>query len=117
MFTNSKGKLYTQHSLFYFMNLFEYTYDLVRQIPDGKISSYGEVAKALGDIVASRAVGRMMNQNPDANTMSCYKIVHSDARLGGFGLGIERFIAWAIGYSDIKDVIHYPRLKNIKTLP
>lgn len=35
----------------------------------------------------------------------------------GFGLGIERFIAWALGYSDIKDVIHYPRLKNIKTLP
>lgn len=35
----------------------------------------------------------------------------------GFGLGIERFIAWALGYSDIKDVIHYPRLKNVKTLP
>jgi len=35
----------------------------------------------------------------------------------GFGLGIERFIAWALGYSDIKDVIHYPRLKNINTLP
>lgn len=35
----------------------------------------------------------------------------------GFGLGIERFIAWALGYSDIKDVIHYPRLKNVITLP
>jgi len=35
----------------------------------------------------------------------------------GFGLGVERFIAWALGYQDIKDVIHYPRLKNIKTLP
>lgn len=35
----------------------------------------------------------------------------------GFGLGIERFIAWALGYPDIKDVIHYPRLKNVKTLP
>lgn len=35
----------------------------------------------------------------------------------GFGLGIERFITWALGYSNIKDVIHYPRLKNIKTLP
>lgn len=35
----------------------------------------------------------------------------------GFGLGIERFIAWALGYSDIKDVIHYPRLKNINALP
>lgn len=71
------------------MNLFEYTYDLVRQIPKGKISTYGAVAKALGDIVASRAVGRMMNQNPDPDNMPCYKIVHSDGRLGGFGRGID----------------------------
>ncbi len=74
------------------MNLFEYTYDLVRQIPDGQISSYGAVANALGDVVASRAVGRMMNQNPDADNMPCYKIVHSDGRLGGFGLGIKNKI-------------------------
>jgi len=71
------------------MNLFEYTYDLVRQIPPGKISTYGAVAEALGDRIAARAVGRMMNQNPDADDMPCYKIVHSDGRLGGFGLGID----------------------------
>lgn len=35
----------------------------------------------------------------------------------GFGLGIERFIAWSLGYSDIKDVILYPRLKNVYSLP
>jgi len=69
------------------MNLFEYTYKLVRQIPKDKISSYGAIAQALGDKIASRAVGRMMNQNPNADTMPCYKIVHSDGRLGGFGLG------------------------------
>jgi len=71
------------------MNLFEYTYDLVRQIPSGKVSTYGAVAQALGDRVAARAVGRMMNQNPDPDDMPCYKIVHSDGRLGGFGCGIE----------------------------
>jgi len=71
------------------MNLFEYTYNLVRQIPDGKLSTYGAVAYALGDVVASRAVGRMMNQNPNADDMPCYKIVHSDGRLGGFGLGAK----------------------------
>ena len=71
------------------MNLFEYTYNLVRQIPDGKISTYGAVAKALGDVRASRAVGRMMNQNPDADDMPCFKIVYSDGKLGGFGLGID----------------------------
>lgn len=71
------------------MNLFEYTYDLVRQIPPGRISTYGAVAIALGDIRASRAVGHMMNQNPDADTMPCFKIVYSDGKLGGFGLGID----------------------------
>jgi len=71
------------------MNLFEYTYNLVRQIPDGKLSSYGTVAEALGDKIAARAVGRMMNQNPNADTMPCYKIVNSDGRIGGFGLGID----------------------------
>ncbi len=35
----------------------------------------------------------------------------------GFGLGVERFIAWALGKNDIKDVIIYPRLKNIVTYP
>ena len=71
------------------MDLYNITYDLVRQIPDGMVSSYGEIAKALGDIRASRAVGRMMNQNPNADTMPCFKIVKSDGSLGGFGLGIE----------------------------
>lgn len=35
----------------------------------------------------------------------------------GFGLGIERFIAWALAKDNIRDVILYPRLKNIKTMP
>lgn len=35
----------------------------------------------------------------------------------GFGLGIERFIAWGLCRDDIKDVILYPRLKNVKTYP
>lgn len=35
----------------------------------------------------------------------------------GFGLGIERFIAWSLGKNNIRDVILYPRLKNTKTCP
>ena len=35
----------------------------------------------------------------------------------GFGLGIERFIAWSLGYESIRDVIFYPRLKNVATFP
>lgn len=35
----------------------------------------------------------------------------------GFGLGIERFIAWSLGKNNIRDVILYPRIKNTKTCP
>ena len=35
----------------------------------------------------------------------------------GFGLGIERFIAWVLNMDDIKNTILYPRLKNIMTYP
>jgi len=71
------------------MNLTEYTYYLVRQIPSGRVSTYGAVAKTLGDKRYARAVGKYMNTNPNADTMPCFKIVKSDGSLGGFGLGIE----------------------------
>ena len=35
----------------------------------------------------------------------------------GFGLGIERFITWALAKNDIKNIILYPRLKNVLTFP
>ncbi|MFC1632580.1 amino acid--tRNA ligase-related protein [Patescibacteria group bacterium] len=35
----------------------------------------------------------------------------------GFGLGIERFIAWGLCRHDIKDVTLYPRLKNMRSYP
>ncbi len=71
------------------MNLSDYTYYLVRQIPAGRVSTYSAVAKALGNKRYARAVGKYMNKNPDADTMPCFKIVKSDGSLGGFGLGIN----------------------------
>lgn len=35
----------------------------------------------------------------------------------GFGLGIERFITWSLGKDNIRDVILYPRMKNVKSYP
>ncbi len=74
------------------MNVTEYCYYLVRQIPAGRISTYGAIAKALGNKNYARAVGKYMNKNPDADTMPCFKIVKSDGTLGGFGLGIDNKI-------------------------
>ena len=71
------------------MNVTEYSYYLVRQIPAGRVSTYGAVAKALGNKSYARAVGKYMNKNPDADAMPCFKIVKSNGSLGGFGLGID----------------------------
>ena len=71
------------------MNLTEYSYYLVKQIPAGRVSTYGAVAKALGNKDYARAVGKYMNKNPNADIMPCFKIVKSDGSLGGFGLGID----------------------------
>lgn len=35
----------------------------------------------------------------------------------GFGIGIERFITWALCRDNIRDTILYPRLKNVSTFP
>lgn len=39
------------------------------------------------------------------------------ATTSGFGLGIERFLAWALVKDNIRDVILYPRLKNVRSYP
>jgi len=82
-------KVFTRQYVLPHMNLTEYTYFLVRQIPPGRVSTYGAVAKALGNKKYARVVGLYMNRNPDADTMPCFKIVNADGSLGGFGLGIK----------------------------
>lgn len=65
-------------------DLYEYFYSLVRQVPDGKVTTYGALARALGDIVAARACGYMLSINPDPVGTPCYKVVRSDGSVGKF---------------------------------
>ncbi len=74
------------------MDLFEEIYKLTRQIPKGRVSTYGEIARALGDIMASRAVGFALNINPNPEKTPCYRVVYSDGSIGGFSRGMEEKI-------------------------
>ncbi len=65
-------------------------YSLVSQIPKGRVSTYGLLAEALGDKIASRAVGKMLNQNPYAPKVPCHRVVRSDGTLGGFAKGEDK---------------------------
>ncbi|MFO7992372.1 MAG: endonuclease V [Thermoplasmata archaeon] len=67
-------------------------YSLVQQIPEGKVSTYGALARALGDIRAARAVGKMLNENPRPIIVPCHRVVMSDGKIGGFGMGVPKKI-------------------------
>lgn len=61
---------------------------LAARIPEGRVSSYGELAKALGGIRFSRAVGMALNRNPRPVEVPCHRIVRSDGRIGGYARGV-----------------------------
>lgn len=71
-------------------DMMEATYDLVAQVPEGRVTTYGEVAKALGDIVASRYVGVAMSVNQDIVRVPCRRVVQSDGSIGGYTGGGPR---------------------------
>ncbi|WP_329105819.1 methylated-DNA--[protein]-cysteine S-methyltransferase [Micromonospora sp. NBC_01699] len=59
-------------------------------IPYGKMRTYGEVATALGDPGAARAVGVACNRNPIPVIVPCHRIVGAGGKLVGFGGGLPR---------------------------
>jgi deoxyribonuclease V len=74
-------------------DLWKETYDLVAQVPKGRVTTYGAVAKALGDIAASRFVGLAMSRNEDIVRVPCRRVVQSDGFVGGYtGGGTEKKI-------------------------
>ncbi|RKX98113.1 MAG: hypothetical protein DRP54_08535 [Spirochaetes bacterium] len=65
------------------MKFSEAVYEIVKRIPKGRVSTYSEVAKAIGKPKAFRAVGQVLkrNKNPD---VPCHRVVMSSGCLGGF---------------------------------
>lgn len=61
----------------------EECYDKLRKVPTGKITTYKDLAHALGTR-AYRAVGNAMNKNPYAPEVPCHRVVNSDGRVGGY---------------------------------
>jgi methylated-DNA-[protein]-cysteine S-methyltransferase len=59
-------------------------YEIARAIPPGRTLTYGEVAKALGDPGAARAVGQALGANPFAPVVPCHRVLAAGSRGGGF---------------------------------
>jgi len=60
------------------------------RIPYGETRSYGELAEALGNPGASRAVGLANGKNPISIIVPCHRVVGSNGSLTGYGGGLER---------------------------
>jgi AraC family transcriptional regulator of adaptative response/methylated-DNA-[protein]-cysteine methyltransferase len=63
-------------------------WDALRAIPRGEIRTYGEIAAAIGDPRAARAVGNACNANPVAIIIPCHRVVRGNGDLGGYGGGV-----------------------------
>lgn len=59
-------------------------YQIARDIRPGQTSTYGEIARALGDVNESRAVGVALGRNPFAPIVPCHRVVAAGQKLGGF---------------------------------
>lgn len=62
----------------------------LRKIPYGETRSYAEIAEAIGNPKAVRAVARACATNPVALVNPCHRVIGSDGKLSGYRWGIER---------------------------
>ena len=74
-------------------NTFTQIYDIVRQIPYGKVATYGQIAELAGNKRLSRVVGYALHVNPDPEGLPCYRVVTKDGRTSP---------AFAVGGADIQ---------------
>ena len=58
------------------------------KIPKGFVTTYGRIAKAVGNEKASRAVGAIQASNPFAPIVPCHRVVDSNLKLHGYGGGL-----------------------------
>jgi AraC family transcriptional regulator of adaptative response/methylated-DNA-[protein]-cysteine methyltransferase len=65
-------------------------YEELLRIPTGETRTYREVAEAIGQPQAARAVGSACARNPVALAVPCHRVLRNNGNLGGYAWGIER---------------------------
>ena len=92
-------------------------YDLLLKIPAGKVSTYGDLARALGNPSASRAIGRILGENPNPIKVPCHRVVMSNGRVGGYAYGtaMKRQLLENEGVSFTNGIVQ--NFKNVRVYP
>ena len=77
-------------------------YALTRRISPGKTLTYGEIARRLGSVGLSRAVGQALGRNPFAIIVPCHRVLSANGLPGGFsahgGVPVKRQLLALEGY-------------------
>ncbi len=88
------------------MTVFEQIYEAVRQIPEGMVATYGQVAEAVGSRKLSRVVGYALHANPQPGVIPCHRVVKKDGEIsrafafGGANRQAELLRAEGVGFRD-----------------
>ena len=70
------------------MNFNQRVYEIVKQIPKGKVATYWQVARAIGAPRSARQVGWALHSNPAFGEIPCHRVVFKDGSLtNGFAFG------------------------------
>ena len=86
------------------LSVFDRIYRVVREIPKGKVATYGQVAEMAGNKRWARVVGYALHVNPDPDSIPCFRVVNREGRVseafafGGVNRQIELLKAEGIGF-------------------
>jgi methylated-DNA-[protein]-cysteine S-methyltransferase len=82
-------------------------YNLVSNIPPGRVATYGQLASSVGNPRAARGIGKILNKNPRPIIVPCHRVVCSDGHIGGYMYGKERKISLLLyeGIPIVNDLI------------
>ena len=65
-------------------------WELIDRVPYGETTTYGEMARELGDPTLARRVGGAVGRNPLSVIVPCHRVVGKDGKLTGYAGGLER---------------------------
>ena len=65
----------------YVDSVFDRIYNVVSQIPKGKVATYGQVAQLAGNKRWARVVGYALHNNPDQSKIPCHRVVNRDGKV------------------------------------
>ena len=103
--------------------LFASIYEIVRQIPKGKVSTYGQIAALSGNPRRARIVGYALHVNPEPGVIPCHRVVNKEGSVssafafGGENVQIEMLRQEGVAVSedgivDLEIYLWNPRKKE-----